>query len=448
MTYELFKEAVVRAAKKRGIAEYELYYMEEESISVSAYQREVNRFNGNVTGGVCFRCIADGKMGYAATELLNEEQAEEIVARALENAATIESTDEVFLHPAGDSYRKTGEQDFPLPSAEGMIPFVLDCQAKAYDADPRVCDGTSSQFVAERVTTRLTNSKGLDLCNVCSFQGGIVGAVLEQDGLKYNAYDFKTGTLSGISRRELAASAVEKAAGTIGAEVPVSGKYPVVFDPEVMADFLAIFCSVFSADQAQKGLSLLRGRENEPIASAAVTLMDDPFYPGCTVQTSFDAEGVATATKPVIEEGTLKTLLHNLKTAAKAGVPSTGNACKGGYAASVSVAPYSFYLKPGELSQQALFEKVGDGIYLTEINGGHAGANAITGDFSLQSAGFLIEGGKKTKALRGFTVAGNFFELLRAIAEVGSDLKFGLPSGFTVFGSPSVLVKDLSVAGK
>ena len=52
------------------------------------------------------------------------------------------------------------------------------------------------------------------------------------------------------------------------------------------------------------------------------------------------------------------------------------------------------------------------------------------------------------KYVRGFTVAGNFFVLLKSIELVGSDLHFEMPSGCTVFGSPSVLVKELSVAGK
>ena len=448
MNYDLFKEAVFQAAEAQGLKDYELYYMGGESISVSAHQREINRFDNSVSGGACFRCIVDGKMGYASTELLDAEQAGTIVARAVENARTIENTDQVFIHSAGDTYRETGGQDLPLPAVEAMIPFVLDCQSKAYDADPRVCDGTSSQFAAERVVTRLSNSKGLDLQNVTSFQAGIVGAVLEQDDQRYNSYDYRSGTLSQVSRKELARSAVEKAAATIGAEIARSGKYAVVLDPEVMADLLSIFCPVFSADQVQKGLSLLKGQEGQEIASPCVTLIDDPFYPGCTVQAGFDGEGVATYTKSVIEGGVLRTFLHNLKTAAKAGVKSTGNAYKSSYAANVSVAPYSFYLKPGELTQEELFAKAGNGIYLTEINGGHAGANAVTGDFSLQSAGFLIEDGKKGKSVRGFTVAGNFFELLKSIEQVGSDLHFEIPSGCTVFGSPSVLVKELSVAGK
>ena len=448
MNYDLFKEAVFQAAEAQGLKDYELYYMGGESISVSAHQREINRFDNSVSGGACFRCIVDGKMGYASTELLDAEQAGTIVARAVENARTIENTDQVFIHSAGDTYRETGGQDLPLPAVEAMIPFVLDCQSKAYDADPRVCDGTSSQFAAERVVTRLSNSKGLDLQNVTSFQAGIVGAVLEQDGQRYNSYDYRSGTLSQVSRKELARSAVEKAAAIDGAEIAQSGKYAVDLDPEVIADLLSIFCAVFSADQVQKGLSLLKGQEGQEIASPCVTLIDDPFYPGCTVQAGFDGEGVATYTKSVIEGGVLRTFLHNLKTAAKAGVKSTGNAYKSSYAANVSVAPYSFYLKPGELTQEELFAKAGNGIYLTEINGGHAGANAVTGDFSLQSAGFLIEDGKKGKSVRGFTVAGNFFELLKSIEQVGSDLHFEIPSGCTVFGSPSVLVKELSVAGK
>ncbi len=448
MNYASFKEAVAAAAAEHGISDYELYYMEDQSVSISAFKTEIENFSSSVSGGVCFRCIVDGKMGYAATELLDEEQAREIVIRAVENARTIENTDPVFLHNAGDSYREASSYEAPLPTAEQMIPFVLDCQRKAQDADSRVSEGTQSQFFAGRTVVRLSNSNGLDLQNVTGFQCGLVEAVLEENGEKYSGYDYRVGDLAQISRKELVAGAVKRAAGTIGAETISTDRYTVVFDPEVMADLLAIFCPVFSADNVQKGLSLLKGKEGEVIAAPGVTLVDDPLYPGCTVQTSFDAEGVAAYTKNVIENGVLNTLLYNLKTAAKEGKKSTGNAYKGSYASNVSIAPYSFYLKPGELSREEVLSKVGKGVYITEINGGHAGANAVTGDFSLQSAGFLIEDGKLGKPVKNFTVADNFFSLLKKIRWIGKDLSFGIPSGFTVFGAPTVAVEDLSVAGK
>ena len=108
-----------------------------------------------------------------------------------------------------------------------------------------------------------------------------------------------------------------------------SGAYPVVIKNTAMADLLATFCGVFSADNAQKGLSLLAGREGEAVASASVTLTDDPLMPMGLASCPFDREGAATKTKAVIEDGVLKTLLHNRKTA-KAGCRTTGNAAGAG----------------------------------------------------------------------------------------------------------------------
>ena len=84
------------------------------------------------------------------------------------------------------------------------------------------------------------------------------------------------------------------------------------------------------------------------------------------------------------------------------------------------------------------------GLFLTEVSGLHAGANPISGDFSLLARGFEIAGGKPVRAVEQFTVAGNFFRLLEDAEAVGSDLLFeGSP-----IGSPSVMVKKLSVAGE
>ncbi len=71
MNYESFKKSVAAAAEKAGISEYELYSMEDESVSISAFQTEIENFSSSVRGGVCFRCIVNGKMGYAATELMD-----------------------------------------------------------------------------------------------------------------------------------------------------------------------------------------------------------------------------------------------------------------------------------------------------------------------------------------------------------------------------------------
>ena len=105
-------------------------------------------------------------------------------------------------------------------------------------------------------------------------------------------------------------------------------------------------------------------------------------------------------------------------------------------------------LSPDGITEEALLEQMGDGVYINSLGGLHAGANVISGDFSLQSAGFLVEGGKKTKPVKSFTVAGNFFDLLGKVVALADNLEVPNPTGITAFGSPSVLVEALSIAGK
>ena len=195
----------------------------------------------------------------------------------------------------------------------------------------------------------------------------------------------------------------------------------------------------------QKGLSLLKGRVGEQIAADFVTITDTPFYPGNTMQISFDGEGVPTREKNVVENGVLKTLLYNLSSAKKDGVASTGNASRSG--SSIGTKPFTFYINPGTLSRQELFEKAGNGVYVTSMKGFHAGANTVSGDFSIESAGFLIEDGKLGAPVKSFTVAGNFFELLRGIDTLGCEIDLRRP-GYTLIAAPDTLVCGLSVAGE
>ncbi|MBQ7825636.1 MAG: TldD/PmbA family protein, partial [Clostridia bacterium] len=126
-------------------------------------------------------------------------------------------------------------------------------------------------------------------------------------------------------------------------------------------------------------------------------------------------------------------------TAKKAGLATTGNAAGSG-----RVAPSNFYIAPGKDSLDALLETMGSGLLITELSGLHAGANPISGDFSLLARGFEVSGGKCVRAVEQFTVAGNFYQLLRDITAAADDLLFeGSP-----IGSPSVSVSSLNIAGE
>ncbi len=446
MDYQSFKQAVIAEAKALGLSDYELYYQSGEDTSVGAFAHEINEFSASEGGGVCFRCIVGGKMGYASTEAMNESEAKAIVRRAADNASVLESKEEVFLCEGGKEYAPLNRASYDLPATEELIRVTLETQEKIYASDPAVIDGCQTQGIAERSRIAIYNSKGLDLTYENALTGLVVASVVMKDGEMANDYQIKLGKLDAIDTDALVKKATDGAIGKLGGEVAPTGQYPVIFNSEAMSDLLATFSGIFSSENAQKGLSRLV--EGEQVASEVVTLVDDPFHPENPSPRNFDAEGCPTACKNVIEKGRLNTLLYNLKTAAVAGKETTGNASKAGYDAPVAIQPFTMYLANGDLTPEELLKKAGSGVYITSLQGLHAGANPVSGDFSLQSAGFMIENGEKTTAVKSFTVAGNFYTLLKNIPAAANNSHLPMPMGKTAFGAPDVLVEGLSIAGK
>ncbi|MBQ8310135.1 MAG: TldD/PmbA family protein [Clostridia bacterium] len=447
MLFEQMKQALITAAERAGLAQYEIYYQVGESVSADTLKDEISSFSSGVSGGICFRCIVNGKMGYASGELMTEEAMAELVEKAVSNAECIDSDDEVFIFEGSPAYAKREAVELKLTDPATVRDNALRLQRDTYAQSDKVTDGTQSSVMSSVTEIRLYNSNGLELSNRVGVSCAVAQAIVRDGEEAQEGAEFAEGE-DYECLKELPAKAVREAMEKMGAETVETGKYDVVFDGKQFRQFLSAFSSVFSAKNAQLGLSLLAGKEGEVVAAPFVTVTDDPMRTGCPMQTPFDGEGVATGRRAVIENGVLKTLLYDLTTAKKAGVASTGNGQKGGYSSPVAIAPYSFSIEAGDASLDELLEKIGDGIYITECKGFHAGSDAVTGDFSIESAGFRVRNGKRAEPIKSFTVAGNFFDLLKEIDTLGNEVRWGMPWGFTVFGSPDVLVRSMSVAGK
>lgn len=447
MNFDRLKTLLSEAAKKAGVEEYEIYYTTSSELSVGGLNKVIDSFSSSTSGGVCLRVLSDGKMGYASTELLVDSEISELVYRALENAKSTEKLDETGLFKGSPSYEAPRmKKHTPLEAGE-LKALTGELMEKCYVESEKVTDGTASNAASASFTVAIANSNGLELENKCGINVVMAQAVVS-DGGEMQA-DYAVDSYSeGFDVATLSKKAVDGALSKIGAKLVDTGKYNVVIDGKQMRSLLSAFAPAFSAKNAQMGISLLKGKEGCKIASDKLTLIDDPMREGSTVGTPFDAEGVATHRKAVIENGVLKTLLHNRETARIAGVESTANASKASYSSPVGISPYAFTIEAGEDTEEELFRKAGDGIYVTEMKGLHAGANAVTGDFSIESAGYMIRDGKLCEAVKSFTIAGNFFGLLEDIDSLSNEVKCSVSGGLTSYGSPSVLVFQMSVAGK
>ena len=448
MDRELFIEKLLKTAAAAGIEAAEVYWAGADTFRAMSHGGEVDNYSAATRQGLSLRGLYNGKMGYASTEASDEDAVRQLVDGVKESASLVEDDSAQEIYGGGGSYPSVEcySPGLDAVTEEEKLRFLLEMERRALSCgDERIRQVNYNLITTQSGEIRIVNTRGLDLRHRDNMAVALISAVAKDGDRVATGESFAVGRdFSAFSAEKMAAEAVSEALFALYAEPVPSGTYRVIIDRRCMPDLLHTFSGVFSADQAQKGLSLLAGREGETIASECVTLMDDPLMENGPASRGFDDEGVPTKVKAVIENGRLTTLLHNLKTARKAGVAPTGNASKSSYSAPVSVEPSNFYLKPGTKTLEELMADLNEGLVITEVSGLHAGANPITGDFSLLSKGYRVKNGKKDRAVEQITVAGNFFTLLKNIRAVGCDLEFTGSS----YGSPSVDAGEMNIAGK
>ena len=447
MEFNVFKEKLFKEAEKAGFKECEIYYSNAESLNINIYEGEVEKYKLNTAFGLSFRGMLNGKMGYSYTEILDEDAIKTVIDNAKSAALAIENDDKQFIYEGDKEYKELDcyKKELDKVKPDELIKLALEMESECKKQCDKVVNSSGCGIGYGKSTYGIVNTKGLNLKNERNHLTAYVVPIIEENNEKYDGMGYVIAEkISDVNPKKLAEDGLKEALSRVGGKSIASGKYKIIINNEAMVSLLGTFDSIFDAEQAQKGLSLLKDKEGEVIASDILTLIDDPHLKDGLGTTAFDDEGVATYKKEIISNGKLNTLLYNLKTANKAGIKSTGNGFKSSYSSIVGISATNFYIKPGDKSFEELCEEVKEGVIITEFAGLHSGASAVTGDFSLAAKGFMIENGKKSFPVEQITVAGNFFTLLKDIEDVGSDLKFPMSS----IGCPSVIVKELSIAGK
>ncbi len=447
MKFNDFKNRLFEKAVNKGFSDCEIYYTQGENISISVYDYELEKYNIDKYIGLSFRGLINNKMGYSYTEILDEQAIDMLIKNATEGALSIENNDIQFVYEGDKDYSnvKTYSEKLNNIDAKKLIDIAIDLEKQTKSYSDKVVNLSGCKVSYSSSESIITNTKGLNLKNKSNLLMAYVIPVIKinnqkQDGIGYQIVE----SIEDIETKKIAKDACEEALSKIGATTITSGKYKTIINNKAMSSLLETFSDIFSAENAQRGMSLLKGKEEEKIASNIVTIVDNPLLDNGLASSPFDDEGVATYKKNIVENGILKTLLHNLKTANKARTKTTGNGFKASYSSIVSVEPTNFYIEKCDNTFEELLKEVEEGIIVTDFAGLHSGANSVTGDFSLAAKGYYIKNGKKLYPIEQITVAGNFFDLLKNIEFIGNDLEFPLSS----VGSPSVVVKSLSVAGK
>lgn len=435
---------------KRKMDEMEVFIEKNNKLALEVFQGQVDKYSISQSGGLSLRGLSNGKMGYSYTEKIDESSIDMLIDEAYENGKYIDSTDKENIFAGSNKYEEVkgdsqGLKNTPLAD---KIKFLKLLEKEALGLDSRVTSVQNVSYTEIERERYIMNTKGVDLSD--KFTGGIVYiSLITKDG-----DDVKTGMsfrvfkeFSELDYKEMAKEAVKRGISMLGAKAIKSSEYPVVIENQTFASIISAFSPVFSGDNVQKGLSLLKDKIASKIASDLLTMIDNPLLEDGFGTRAFDDEGTATRVNKIIDKGRLNTYLHNWKTGKKDGIKSTGHGRRSSYKSSLSISPSNLYIEKGNNTFKELVGSVEKGLLISQVEGLHSGLNSVSGDFSLSASGYKIRNGKIGEPVNLITIAGNLYDLLRNIEMVGNDLKFTLPS-MGYIGSPSIKIKSLSISGE
>lgn len=231
----------------------------------------------------------------------------------------------------------------------------------------------------------------------------------------------------------------ERAAAMTGARKPPSGAWPVLYDERVAASLIGHLLAAINGTAISRGASWLRDALDTPVLPAGLSLSEEPLRLRTSGSRPFDAEGLPTARRLLVENGVLKGWVLDLATARKLGLPSSANASRGP-SSPPSPSPSNLALTQGSHSPADLRREMGTGLLVTSMIG--ATINPTTGDYSRGASGFWVEGGEIRYPVNECTIAGNLRDMLQRLTPA-NDARVHLS---TVV--PSLLVEGLTIAGR
>ena len=394
--------------------------------------------------GLAVRVIKNQRMGFSFTTSIEKQAIERAVQMALEIA---QEMPEDRFNTLGlfekENYKTLSQVDYEglaLPP-EKKVERALELESLCRKQDQRIKNIRSAAISETFSETCLIDSKGKRIASVEGLYSASISCKAEQDGDSQMGGDYGFHqTFSKLDIETVAKNAAETATELLGAKAAPTLKCPAILRNSVVAELIEFLSSSFSAEQIDKGRSLLKDREGQIIFSDRIDLIDDGLLAGGLATSPFDGEGVPSQKNQLVTKGVFTQALYDRYYALKLGKKPSG--VSGRRIKSLpSIGVTNLYVPNGNTSIDKLKGSISRGVLITDLMGIHT-ANPITGDFSLGASGFLIEKGQITNPIKGFAVAGNLLELFKRITDIGNDQRF-----FGNVGAPSVLVSELSVGG-
>jgi PmbA protein len=441
---ELLDLAATVAGRARPGEGVEVYVARGHDTEVRAYAGAIEQLASASSAGIGVRVVAGGvngggsRVGFAWAGSLDLGVVDAVLEDARDNAAYATPDPDVALaEPDGvvPAELDLWDPDFPTVSTDRKVAMALELEKMVRGADARVRQVDAADYGDASIEVALASTTGIRAATRRTSAYVSVSAVASDGDESQTGSGFSVGrAATGLDLERAGDEAVARAVRMLGAGKARSGRFAVVFDPRVVSTLLSVVSSALSGEAVVKGRSFFAGRLGDEVASANVTLVDDPTDPRAFGAAAYDGEGLACRRNVLIERGALRAFVYDSVSARRAGTVSTGSAVRGGYAGTPGAGCRALALSPGGLDQSAILAAVGEGVYVQTVTGVHSGVNPVSGDFSVGAEGLMIRTGVLANPVREVTVASTLQRMLRSVLHIGADVEWlpGAAAGQTL----------------
>lgn len=296
-------------------------------------------------------------------------------------------------------------------NTQDAIILAKECEQAAFDSDKRIVNSEGAsihtghhQFVYANTHGFLQHQKSTHHTLSCSI------VARDDSGMEGNYwFDGKANAKHLSSVQEIGQKAAWRATRSLGAKSIPTGVYPIILDSVISGSLIGHLVGALSGSALYRQSSFLLNSLGKKIMPETFFLREEPHIPQAAGSTYFDAEGVATQPRFVIENGIIQAYFLNSYSARKLNMTTTANA--GG--------THNLHLNHTHATQADLLKDMNKGLLITKLMG--QGINIITGDYSRGAAGFWVENGVIVHPVSGITIASTLQNMLANIQGVSDD---------------------------
>ena len=239
------------------------------------------------------------------------------------------------------------------------------------------------------------------------------------------------------SAEEIGRKAGERVVRRLNPRKAKTGTVDVVFDPRVARGIAGHLAGAINGASVARKTSFLRDRMGQQVASAAITVTDEPALMRGQASRPFDGEGIAGEKLLMVEKGVLNHWFLSTSAARELGLQTNGRGARSG--SSVSPSSTNLAIEAGERSPEDIIRSLKTGFYVTEVFG--QGVDMITGEYSRGASGLWIENGELTHPVAEVTIASNLKDMfLRMVPASDLDRNYAT-------ASPTLLIEGMTLAG-